>query len=82
MSLHNYTRDLASGAYNINNPLKVDGEGNQIDLYEDINQDADFLHKFDIKCNGTECNITFTFDLDSSQITKLDTIVSNHKNYS
>jgi len=82
MSEHNYSRELVGGSYNINNILKVDGEGTQIDLYKDINADEDFSHKFNIECNMGDCRITFNFDLSAPQLSKLDTIVNNHKNYS
>lgn len=80
MSIHNFTRDLVNGVYNINNPERVDEEGEQIYLYMDLDTIPEFTHKFNIKCYLGDCDITFNFDLDASQISTLNTLVSNHKN--
>ena len=80
MSVHNYTRDLVNGVYDINNPERIDSEGNHIDLYMEIAENEGFCHKFDIKCSQNECQVIFNFDLTDEQISELNTIVQNHKN--
>jgi len=80
MATYQYTRDLINGGYNINNPLRVDGEGNPIRLSQEIKEVPEFVHKFNVKMNGEACDIVFAFDLSAPQKIQLDTIVSNHKN--
>jgi hypothetical protein len=80
MTIYNFTRELVNGAYDINNPQRLDGEGNQITLASEICVIPEFAQKFNINCCLSSCNITFNFTLTSEQETQLNTIVAAHKN--
>lgn len=83
MYTYNYTRELINGSYNINNNKRLDGEQNQIWLYQEINN-ALPSNPFIIKCNcdndPTKVQIAFENELISEEQTILDSVVSNHKN--
>lgn len=76
---YNFTRDLVNGMYNINNIERVDGEGNQIYLFHEI-QSAISNNKFNIICVGENVTISFESELSSGEQSTLNTVVSNHKN--
>lgn len=76
---YNYTRDLVNGKFNIENELRVDGEGNHIYLFHEIKAIIPD-NKFTIECNNTNVTISFEQELTSEQQTLLDTVVANHKN--
>jgi hypothetical protein len=83
MYTYNYTRELVNGSYNINNPLRLDGEQNQIWLYQEI-ADAIPTKAFTIKCNcdndPVKVEISFETELTTEEEAALATVVSNHKN--
>lgn len=75
-----YTRDLVNGSYDINNVARVDGEGNQIYLYKEIQAEGTLPNEFDIHCQTVVCTISFEETLTGEQQTTLDSIVAAHKN--
>jgi hypothetical protein len=79
MAEYLYTRELVNGAYDIDNPLRVDGEGFQIHLATEIV--AALPGKvFKEYCNGTECKLVFVDTLTSGEETTLTNTVTTHKN--
>jgi len=80
MAEYKYTRHLVDGVYDINNPLRVDAEGEQIKLYQEINNHPQFSQKFDINCSGAECTITFESELSGEDEILLGEIVAAHQN--
>jgi hypothetical protein len=75
---YNYSRELVNGAYNIDNPLRVDLEGNQIYLAKEIQ--AQIPSIIGLKCHNSNCEIDFSEELTTEEKALLDTLVSNHKN--
>lgn len=76
---YNFTRELINGRYNIENKDRVDGEGNQIYLFQEIK--ASFAdNPFKIICNGENVKIFFQNELTTEQQSTLTTIINNHKN--
>jgi len=65
--------------WDINNRNRIDGDGNQIFLSNEV-QDAITNHKFILICNSD--NATFVFDRELTQEEKdiLDVTTYNHKN--
>jgi len=84
MADYEYTREqLASGdhagMWDINNPDRVDGEGNQILLAEEV-QTALPGKQFKLNCNDGTATFTFVDSLTTEEESTLDTTVANHKN--
>lgn len=81
MSVHTYDRgwNTTLNTYEIENPLRVDGEGNQIFLFNEV-ASAISGNPFNFACKGSEATFTFNTDLTPTEVTTLDTTVSNHKN--
>lgn len=77
---YEFTRNLVGGSYDINNVVRVDGEGNQIYLYKEILNEGSLPNAFNINCEEASCIITFLEELTSEQETTLNNIVSAHKN--
>lgn len=84
MATYNFSREIVTGitnsGYNINNKERLDGEGNSICLYMEINEIPEFKGKFRIDCHDESCKIEFNFTLTSEQETTLNNIVTAHKN--
>jgi hypothetical protein len=79
VATYNYSREIVDNLYDIDNVARVDGEGNQIYLAQEI--EAALPGKnFNVVCNGADAAIIFTEDLTAEEQTTLGTIVSNHKN--
>jgi hypothetical protein len=75
-----YTREIANDAYNIDNPLRVDGLGSQIFLVDEI--ETLFPNKiFKLYCGNDLVNVVF-YDsaLTANEKIDLDACVYNHKN--
>ena len=79
MNEYNYTREIVDSEYNINNPARLDGEGNQIFLGDEIVA-ALPGKSFKILGDAGVCKIQFDTALTDGEKTTLDTVVSNHKN--
>jgi len=83
MYTYNYTRELVNGSYNINNPLRLDGEQNQIWLYQEV-ENAIPTKPFKVKCNcdgdPLKVEIAFETELTTEEESVLAAVVSNHKN--
>lgn len=78
MFTYTYSRDLVNNLYNIDNPLRVDVNDNQIYLIVEVQNS---LASVDcLKATNTNCDIMFSTELSESEKTTLDTIVNNHKN--
>jgi len=74
-----YIRSLVNGMYNIDNPERVDGEGNRIHLAKEI--EAEFPDwDFNVRNNGSVCKIVYSEALTAPEKTTLDGIVIAHKN--
>lgn len=75
-----YTREIVNNAYNIDNPLRVDGEGNQIFLVDEI--ESLFPNKrFKLFCGNNLVNVVFyDSSLTDDEKIDLDECVYNHKN--
>jgi len=78
MITYTYERSIINGKYDINNPNRIDIEGNQIYLSDEITSQISNLYK--ISCNNTVCNITFKEELTKVEKDLLETILYNHKN--
>ena len=78
MKIYNFTREIVDGDYNINNPLRKDGE-NQRWLAKEI-QNALPDKPFRLFCNEGTGYIEFTTDLTTEEMQTIDTVVYNHKN--
>lgn len=80
--VYEYERSLLPiGAYDINNPERVDGEGNQILLAKEI--EAVFVGRdFAVDCAYTVCKVIFHDEpeLTPEEKTVLDQLVASHKN--
>ena len=75
-----YTRETVAGAYNVNNPARLDGGSLQICLAKEI-ETALPGKKFVVRCNGTAVKIVFKdADISAGEKTTLDTVINDHKN--
>lgn len=75
-----YTREIVNNAYNIDNPLRIDGQGNQIFLGDEIQ--TLFPNKiFKLFCCDNLVTVAF-YDgpLTEGEKIDLDECVYNHKN--
>lgn len=79
MGTYNFTRELASGKYNVNNQYCIDGESKPVPLFKEIKADVTLPDDFTIKCEATNCSITFSGDLDGTQQATLTSIINAHK---
>jgi len=79
MSDHQYTRNvLASGAWDINHPDRIDTNGEQIRLASEV-KDALPGKVFTLKCTGAMAVFTFVDTLDAGEQTTLDDTVTTHQ---
>lgn len=76
---YEYVREkLDNGAWDIDNPNRVDEGGNQIYLANEV---SNVISKhFLLLCDGASAIFKFTEELTSGEEDTLDTVVSNHKN--
>ena len=74
-----YARELVDGVYNVNNPLRVDGEENQILLCTEI-CDSSISKDCNINCFDYSVKISFLTELSGAEQATLDTVISDHKN--
>lgn len=79
---YEYTRDQLTsgihlGLWDIDNPDRLDGEGNQIFLSNEIL--LGLSKNSNIICSGTLARIIFQEELTTEEKSQLDTIVYNHK---
>ncbi|KKN68364.1 hypothetical protein LCGC14_0452400 [marine sediment metagenome] len=79
MAIYSFTRELELGAYNINNRARVDGNGDVIHLWGEI-ETALPGKTSKMTCNGINVDITSVSDLSAGDQTTLATVVSDHKN--
>ena len=80
MADYNYTRGtIANGEYDINNPDRVDGGGNQIWLANEV-ETALPGKSFTLYCDATEATFNFPTALSAGDETTLTTTVNAHKN--
>ena len=81
---YEYTREKLTsgshtGAWDIDNPDRVDGEGQQIYLSNEIQSVLPDKH-FTVNCNSGVCSIDFNgTTLTSEEKSTLDVTVANHK---
>ena len=75
---YEYTREKIEGMWDINNPLRVDGEGNQIRLSSEV-QAAIPAMPFKMNCEGALALFSFETELSAGEKSTLDTTVQNHK---
>jgi hypothetical protein len=74
-----YSREVINDSWNINNPLRVDIEGNQIYLAREVSNI--FPDKmFKLFCDEARVEFDFVEELTQEEKEILDTCVSNHKN--
>jgi|GEM_PF-5638033 len=83
MSQHDFTReqlvgDPYPGAWDVNNPRRVDGEGDQIHLAFEV-RSALPGKTFRMRCSGALCRFEFDQDLTAPEIATLDVTVAAHK---
>jgi hypothetical protein len=79
MAEYLYEREiLAEGCWDIDNPNRVDLEGNQIHLASEV---ADALpgKMFQMICDGPVCKFIFSQALTAQEEATLTTTVNNHK---
>jgi hypothetical protein len=79
---YNYTRELMieSPVYNIDNPLRVDENGNQIWLYKEILEYLPNSQWRKIDCAAESAVIYFDLELSIEDKQILDDVVYRHKN--
>jgi len=76
---YSYTRELLpEGAYDIDNPNRVDGEGKQIYLAKEVEPAFPGKH-FRVVCDEDSCDIIFEEELDSGEQAVLTQKVNEHK---
>jgi hypothetical protein len=75
-----YTREIVDNAYNIDNPARVDGQGNKILLAQEI--EILFPNKkFRVFCSNDLATVVFDdMALTDSEKIDLDECIYNHKN--
>jgi hypothetical protein len=76
---YNFTREIIGDCYNINNPLRVDGEGNQIWLAKEV-EVALPGKKFRLFCDEAVVKFEFETELTSGEQETLSDTVDAHKN--
>jgi hypothetical protein len=81
---YEYTRERLTGgdhagAWDIDNPDRVDEYDNQIHLASEVS-DSLSGKKFKMICNDSDCVFHFEEELTTEQESTLTTIVNNHKN--
>ena len=77
---YEYTREIVEGGYNLDaNPLRVDGDGNQIYLADEIGV-ALPGKIFKILCDDNTCHIIFDDTLTPLEKDTFDLVVADHKN--
>jgi hypothetical protein len=82
MKEYSYERStISDGRRDIDNPLRVDGEGNQIHLSKEI-ESALPGKNFKLKCHGDNAVLIFDNDLSSEEENLLSQVVISHKNNS
>jgi len=81
MSKHTYTRSLVNGKWNLDNELRVDGNGDKIPLFKEV-KDALPGEPFKLTCEDENAEFDFTNELDSDEVITLGTVVLDHKNNS
>lgn len=76
---YNYVRNQKpDGSFDINNPDRTDGNGDQILLAKEI--ESAFPAKiFKVICTGNNCDICFEDQLSESEKSSLDSIVNTHQ---
>ena len=80
MADYNYTRGtIANGEYDINNPDRVDVDGKQIWLGNEV-QTALPGKPFTFSCASSDATFNFPTALSGADETTLTTIVNAHKN--
>ena len=77
MTEYTYTRELVNGVYDVNNPDRLDVEGNQIYLVDEIL--TALSKKANMHCNGSDMHLEFEDELTTQEKTTLDTVVADHK---
>lgn len=75
---YEYSRELVEGMWNINNPIRVDAEGNQIRLPTEIKAAIPDT-PFRMNCTGPIALFSFERELSAEEKTTLDTTIQNHK---
>lgn len=78
-NIYTYSREIVNGYWNIDNKERVDGEGNQIYLAKEVEQNIP-NEEFKMFANEDICFFDFVNELTNEQKDVLDTTVSNHKN--
>ena len=75
-----YTREIVNNDYNIDNPARVDGEGNKILLAQEI-ETLFPNNKFHVFCCNDLATVAFYYmALTASEKIDLDKCIYNHKN--
>ena len=78
--VYNYDRPQVDGIYKIDNPERVDGEGNQIHFSKEIETRFP-TYKFSVSCFKLQCKINFIErTLSTEEKNDLDDIYNNHIN--
>ena len=75
---YTYTREIVNDKWDINNPVRVDEEGNQIYLAKEI-ESAIPEKRFKIFCEESVCDSEFQEELSGTEKTQLDVVVADHK---
>ena len=79
MSEYFYTREMVGNDWNIENPLRIDGEGNHIFLAREA-ENALPNKMFKLFCVESEVKFVFEEELSENEQTILGQVVYNHKN--
>ncbi len=75
---YTFTREIVNGAWDIDNPLRVDSEtGKQILLAREVSDQIE--GHFIMRCDADVCTFHFDEELSSENQTLLASIVATHK---
>lgn len=78
MATYSFERFYIDGRYKIDNPDRVDGEGNQIYLAQEI--ETTFPGRvFKVICNDTNADIIFEEDLTTEEQATLADVINAHQ---
>lgn len=80
MAVYTYERIFSNGAWNINNPKDVDGNGKSVILAERIKENATIGAKLVNVILNSDAKIEMNETLSSGDKTILDNIVTTHEN--
>ena len=80
MYQYNYTREIVSGSFDINNKQYLDIEGKVVSLAKYLKEVMP-TKIFKMKCFGTTCQLFSNIELTEQEHTDLTGFINTYKNY-